>query len=316
MARVKGPLMSMSASGSIGDELTFRDPAGGTIVGRFVVPSDAKTGPQLALRGYTSLAVEFWKRYLADTDQSEAWTRDVKERRGRMSGYNQALANTVQGLYLADPLSMVTRYEVDEAGAVNLTLLNVADGTPGTEAGDFEVWTGAGTAPMYLYGSFPIVAGQIEINGLLDEGDVLYMQVCKGGLRRSGIMKLIGGSMPKLTWVLRTPAPAAADWDYTAFTRDSAYHDFDMSAVVPSGAVLVALTVYMKRSAVGKQWRWRSTSWNTVYGNEYLFSQVANIDLAASILVPIDATGKVSYYAESVNWVAGNVTVKGWFLYE
>ncbi len=57
MAKLKGPLMSLGASGAIGKTLIFFGWKGIDAVREYVVPSNPKTGPQITQRTYLSEAV-------------------------------------------------------------------------------------------------------------------------------------------------------------------------------------------------------------------------------------------------------------------
>lgn len=61
MARVTGPLMSMSASGTIGKALTFATWKGVAYVREWFVPSNPKTEKQTNVRGALTISVAKWQ---------------------------------------------------------------------------------------------------------------------------------------------------------------------------------------------------------------------------------------------------------------
>jgi len=60
MAKVKGPLMSMGATGQLGKSLVFMTWKGIKDVRTHVIPANPKTAGQVAQRGVMSLAVTAW----------------------------------------------------------------------------------------------------------------------------------------------------------------------------------------------------------------------------------------------------------------
>jgi len=62
MAKVRGPLMSLRASGTLGSTLTYQQRASGSVVYSRTVPYDTKHPFQMAIRGYVTQAVEYWQK--------------------------------------------------------------------------------------------------------------------------------------------------------------------------------------------------------------------------------------------------------------
>ena len=59
MAKLKGPLFSLGASGAIGEALVYFSWKGLNVVREYVIPSNPKTTPQKTQRGYLADAVDF-----------------------------------------------------------------------------------------------------------------------------------------------------------------------------------------------------------------------------------------------------------------
>lgn len=65
MARVKGPLFSMSASGALGGAIVFGSWKGRPVVRELVIPANPKTAPQLSRRAMLKFLSQSWALIVA-----------------------------------------------------------------------------------------------------------------------------------------------------------------------------------------------------------------------------------------------------------
>lgn len=84
MARVSGPLFSMSASGSVGKAITFASWKGRQYCREWFIPQNPKTTTQVNVRSAFSLLVAYWQT-LTGTQQDD-W--QVLADPVRKSGFN------------------------------------------------------------------------------------------------------------------------------------------------------------------------------------------------------------------------------------
>jgi len=316
MAKVFTPLMSTGARQSIGDVLTFQRSARLTRAQAYVVPSDARTGPQLALRGYSTSAVRFYQTYIQSLSLAAAWTREVNVNRGRMSGYNQAVSMIVQALWRSDPTSFAIDAEQTADEEVTITFADVRTGAAGTEAGDFDIYVGNTTQSMTLYASMPIVAGAIVIPSLLPVDETRYIQLKKNSFSRTGIIKLKGIAMAKLTYVPRALNPGAVDWTDAAYTKNSAWNALDLSAIVQANAVAISIFSWQTRNAAIRYIFWAGAGQTDGTNYTVHVCTVANIGNGLGVTLPTNAAREINYKVDATNWVDGWGCVLGWFLYE
>jgi len=316
MAKVFTPLMSTGARQSIGDVLTFQRSARLTRAQAYVVPSDARTGPQLALRGYSTSAVRFYQTYIQSLSLAAAWTREVNVNRGRMSGYNQAVSMIVQALWRSDPTSFAIDAEQTADEEVTITFADVRTGAAGTEAGDFDIYVGNTTQSMTLYASMPIVAGAIVIPSLLPVDETRYIQLKKNSFSRTGIIKLKGIAMAQLTYVPRTVDPGAWDFTEADLTRDDAWHDLDCSGIVPANAVGIVLSARLSLTATARSVWFSHPDQRSDFLAAEIRTVISNVRLIDLLTVPCDADRKISYKAISTNWGNMQIQICSWFLYE
>lgn len=107
--------------------------------------------------------------------------------------------------------------------------------------------------------------------------------------------------------------PASVDFDTDDFTKDSGWHDLDLSAIVPAGAKAVvfhvilvgedATTIYFRTK--GNVNNFNMSTISAVFG----FSA-----FRADMICPLNTDRFLSYNAGSVVCTILDFTVKGWIL--
>ncbi len=108
MAKVTGPLFSMSASGTIGDAITFGIWKGINWVRGHVIPANPQTALQTNVRKALRLAVEYFQVTLTQAQKDEY---DVGASGKGYSGYNLYMKRAMDQYIIqlgsdADPLSV------------------------------------------------------------------------------------------------------------------------------------------------------------------------------------------------------------------
>lgn len=107
-----------------------------------------------------------------------------------------------------------------------------------------------------------------------------------------------------------------ANWDFTTldFTTDFAWHELDLSGIVPEGASAVLLRVVGQAAAVSALFLIQ-TAGNV--NNRNLFeigTQVAGVFFASEAIIPLTADRKIEYLATNVAWALMGINVNGWWL--
>jgi hypothetical protein len=107
--------------------------------------------------------------------------------------------------------------------------------------------------------------------------------------------------------------PATVDWDESTLTIDGAWHDLDLSSIVPVGAVAVVLhvTAYNDTSFLWLAFRKKGNTraWNS--GSIYGFSDIPS---ACDLVVSLDSNRMIQYMGSNpsgANWCP--VVVGGWW---
>ena len=88
MAKVKGPLFSISASGQIAKTLVYGDWKGIDVVRKYVIPANPNTAGQQQQRGYFGDAVEEWHTDGFSAIDVVAWNLYALAQKVAASGFN------------------------------------------------------------------------------------------------------------------------------------------------------------------------------------------------------------------------------------
>lgn len=91
MPKLKGPLFSLAASGSVGKTLTYVDAAGGAVVRKYATPSQPHVPAQTFQRATMAALVAWWQGL--DQVNRDAWD-DVKGK-ANSSGFNKFLSENL-----------------------------------------------------------------------------------------------------------------------------------------------------------------------------------------------------------------------------
>ena len=96
MAKVTGPLFSMSASGALGDAIVFSTWKGIDYVRAFQIPSNPQSVKQVNLRNAFTLTVAYWHAVSSDTKGE--WNTFAEGT--RKSGFNQFVERSLKAYIL------------------------------------------------------------------------------------------------------------------------------------------------------------------------------------------------------------------------
>jgi len=105
-------------------------------------------------------------------------------------------------------------------------------------------------------------------------------------------------------------------WDFTVgdFTDDNAWHDLDLSSIVPAGATSVLVKVNLESLQIEKKFELRRKDNASGYNTLAIWTQFSNVRIGGVFLVPCNANRVIQYLANPATWSLINVNVNGWFL--
>jgi hypothetical protein len=104
-------------------------------------------------------------------------------------------------------------------------------------------------------------------------------------------------------------------WDATqeTLTVDDDWHEWDLSSIVPAGAVavLIRITICCPNQNAAVQFRKKGNV--NLLNVAQILQQVEDVYYNTDVICPVDTGRKLEYYISSVVWSAITVCIKGWF---
>ena len=109
--------------------------------------------------------------------------------------------------------------------------------------------------------------------------------------------------------------PAAADFAVGALTTDGAWHDLDLSSIVPASAKAVIIRAQIEDNAAGSIFAIRKNGNSNIVNNARQVTQVADVSIHITpTIVPVDTNRVIEYFASNTTWTTINIAVCGWFI--
>jgi len=157
MAKVKGPLFSLSASGQIAKTLVYGDWKGIDVVRKYVIPANPNTAGQQTQRGYFKAAVEDWHTDGFSAIDVAAWNLYALAQKVAASGFNMLVKLKVACAVAAEawvPLTDCLVTAIGAAGAqINIT---------GTTGSTIKLYWGTSKTSMFNEEAMADDAGDYE----------------------------------------------------------------------------------------------------------------------------------------------------------
>ena len=143
MARVAGPLMSLSASGSIGKAIVYSRWKGRPYVRTWVIPSNPRTGLQTGMRSGITAYPDLWNLHM-DATQRALWNEGVEAE--AISGFN--LMTRVSQRHLRNNYAPCTNFLDQDASGTPAAPVGPAAAQDGR---DMDItWTDEALGHYYL----------------------------------------------------------------------------------------------------------------------------------------------------------------------
>lgn len=106
---------------------------------------------------------------------------------------------------------------------------------------------------------------------------------------------------------------ATSDYETAALTKDSAWHDMDISTIVGVGQKLVLIRCTANETAGGKKGQFRTKGNTHDYNVSRCVTSVANKTNDKECWIYTDANGVIQYYFDIATWNSILLSVRGWF---
>jgi hypothetical protein len=107
--------------------------------------------------------------------------------------------------------------------------------------------------------------------------------------------------------------PNVVDWSNLVLTCDGAWHDLDLSAIVPEGTKAVLFAFYCLDNVASSTVKLRKKGNVNIINVAECRTQVANVAIYNVGIVACDADRKIQYYATNTVFTAIGLTVAGWW---
>lgn len=108
--------------------------------------------------------------------------------------------------------------------------------------------------------------------------------------------------------------PAASDFGFGDFVRDGAWHELDLSGIIPTNATCVLLNFFFAGDTVGRAINFRTPGNVNTVNIQDCHQDVANLPMAYGVLVHPDSNRKIEYVFEISGWFLASLAVRGWWL--
>jgi len=158
MAKVKGPLFSLSASGQIAKTLVYGDWKGIDIVRKYVIPANPKTSGQQTQRGYFAAAVEDWHTDGFTAIDVVAWNLYALAQKVAASGFNMLVKLKVACAVAAESWTPLVDCLVTAIGAAGAQI-NIT----GTVGSTIKLYWGTSKTSMFNEEAMADTAGDYEV---------------------------------------------------------------------------------------------------------------------------------------------------------
>lgn len=134
------------------------------------------------------------------------------------------------------------------------------------------------------------------------------------GLRMSGYNLFMRKAMNgEVQMFVNRGDPAAYDFTLTDFTRNGAWHDLDLSALIPETARAVLIDLDFDNTSANKHITLRKNGNTNDFNHFDVSTKVAGKDEHVNAVVIPDSTRKIEYKITASGWSAIAMTIRGWW---
>lgn len=106
---------------------------------------------------------------------------------------------------------------------------------------------------------------------------------------------------------------AAADWTHATLTADGAWHDLDLSAIVPAGATRVRFYGVIGDDVVFRWLSFRKNGFVNTFNRFVVATQVAGVNMYYQGEVECDTNRVIEYQLTNTVFTLINVNIIGWW---
>lgn len=163
------------------------------------------------------------------------------------------------------------------------------------------------------------------LSGLADDDHTQYTKhalatAASDFLVASGAGAFVKKTLAETKAILSLPClvdrgdPAGYDYATASFTTDGAWHDLDLSAILPAGTVAALIKVRITDDATDQYFQFRKNGNSNIYHAPLIRTQAANVSIESELIVFPDSSRVVEYRASNTTFTSIFVLVSGWWL--
>lgn len=104
------------------------------------------------------------------------------------------------------------------------------------------------------------------------------------------------------------------DFSTVDLVTDGAFHELDLSAIVPAGAVLVLIHCGFSGTSAPANAAFRKPGYITGWNVAAVTLLVAGLARRPDVIVPLSPDRKIEYKFAGPGWTAQDMTIRGWWL--
>lgn len=164
--------------------------------------------------------------------------------------------------------------------------------------------------PNIKQGEFPSITNLDEDTSPASNDLIATWDTSAGFFKKVQITNLPGGGSGD-TFTDRGD-PAAWDFTISNFTRNGAWHDLDLSGIVPVSTKAVYICVVVIASSPAKSVMFRKNGNSNEYNKYHLITQAANIRIDGFGWVACDSNYIIEYLVTDTTVSTINFLVRGW----
>jgi len=106
----------------------------------------------------------------------------------------------------------------------------------------------------------------------------------------------------------------AVDFAVGDFTKDEAWHDLDLSGIIPVTCKLVMLRLVCNASVIGRAVLLKTKGDTGEKNIDEHYVSVINQPFGFTGFIIPDANRKIEYFMSTTGWVTLNLTISGWWV--
>ncbi len=152
-------------------------------------------------------------------------------------------------------------------------------------------------------------------NILTTDQKAVYNVKATKGFHMSGYNLFMRAAMKgEISMYVDRGDPASFDFTETDFTDDGAWHDLDLSAIIPATARALLIEFDINTVNREKHIRIRKYGNTNAINHQDIETFIAGAHQSGSVIVAVDSNRIIEYNIDAATWTELDMTIRGWWL--